>query len=228
MPQYKVHELICRADINVRYSQFLAEYLPRDSYGFADREGFLSMLQQNAFFNAVNMSHTLLATRYKENELRIRPFLEKKIKDEQEYGFKNSTEELEKGMHILLSWMEETYPNFHNDNEMMLSIQNESDILTEIRRYRRNSYSLDVLSQIEKEFSLNGFNKIRNSVTAHSNRSSPQPGQMLPIEITLISKLCNIVKRMYIEGYFWFDYVPSNHYEYILEEHKKAFGLKKT
>src|SRR6266498_1864593 len=91
-------------------------------------------------------------------------------------------------------------------------IQDTTDILTEVRKFRRKNFGISRLSEIEKEYKLAKFDVIRNNVSAHSNRTSVQTGNFLPIREDLIDNLCTITKALVIESHFWLDYAPENHY----------------
>ena len=219
MDTHKLQDIISLADINARYAALIGSSFPNPtSNHYDDKDKFFALQQQNAFFRAVNLTHSLLATKYQNTELRIKPRLERRILGENGIQFKHSTVDLEVGYSKLNDWLAEAYPTFQGHDEVMLSLYDGTDILDEIRVYARRMYGLLVLGAIENDYKSYNFESIRHNVSAHTNVGIASPGILLPIREDLIFNLCKITKTLAIQRHFWLDYVPLNNYEFIMQE----------
>jgi len=82
-----------------------------------------------------------------------------------------------------------------------------SDILADIRKKKRQS-GLANLEVLKTEFKNKNFHKIRHQSVAHKNKLLKEPAGSVDLYLNnkVISGLGEIIKKLCIQSYFWFDY----------------------
>jgi Txe/YoeB family toxin of Txe-Axe toxin-antitoxin module len=177
---------------------------------------FLKLSANNSFFESIEILHTLIYSKDK-NELRIEPAIKDIIEKDELSDVKINSEVVDK----FLKFIEAQYPNpnynqFNFDKKMNLPI---GDIIAEIKKAKIILNGIDDFELLKSKFESYGFHKIRHQSAAHKNKLLPNPAGAanLTIKTDLIDKLGEIIKIIRIDCYIWFDYGLTNPYGCVIE-----------
>ena len=202
----EVQKLIYLADTNFLVCKKIYETLPKDRI---KANKFLLLSANNAFNEAIEILHTLLYSTKKE-ELTIKPLLGEIINKEKSTTFSIEDNKVNQFFKKIV----EDYPYLDYYSYTFLSINDNrliGDILADMRKKKRR-LGLTDLENIKKDFEKDNFHRIRHQSAAHKSQylDNPAGATDLYLKNDYIEKLGNIVKKLRIYSYFWFNYELRN------------------
>jgi len=214
--------LIYLSEINLEVCKQIQKFVMVENRGVVtQRISFLVLVSSNAFFSTVGTLHTLLCST-KQNDIRLKPLLEEKIKNEHDiiYG----TEEKEKA-DKLYNILFQDYPNINYSKYGFLEQGKKlGDQLSSLRKIKRREGILQLMKDAKKTFEENGFHKIRHHIIGHKNIYLKQVGgaEHYLIKEKYIEELDKTIKAMMLIVNFGFDYSLENPKKGVL------IGLKRS
>ncbi|MDD3006688.1 MAG: hypothetical protein PHX30_03855 [Candidatus Pacebacteria bacterium] len=221
----KIVKLVYLADINFLVCEKIYSKLPENELLGYD---FSILSANNSFYASIEILHTLICSK-KQEELTIKPILEKIIEKE-----KASIPEIKEDLvQAFMDFLEKNYPTpdyykfdfgTEEDNSYI------GDKMADIRKKKRSLSGLTDLKELKKHFEGQNFHKIRHQSVAHKNKLLKEPGGVanLKLERDWIAKLGQIIKILRIDCYIWFDYELSNPCVSALESLDKLFIAEKN
>lgn len=227
IPEWKylseVQKLIYLADTNFLVCKTIYDSLPDDRI---KANKFLLLSANNAFNEAIEILHTLLCSTKKE-ELIIKPLLEAIVLKEESISISVPDEKVSQ----FYSRITEDYPDPDYYSYDFLSESDDrliGDILADIRKKKRTEGVID-LEDLKTEFEKNNFHKIRHQSATHKNihLDNPSGSTELYVKDELLNKLGELIKKLRINSYFWFDYELRNPYFQAINDLEKLITLSK-
>lgn len=223
IPQWKyingVVNLIYLAEINLLLSKKIYDYI--NNKIIISTSNFFLLTANNAFFESVNILHTLLCPITKQ-ELTIQPLLKDIIDSEKGYVSKIAEEKVS----MYLKKLKQDYPNQNYLDYTFLSKGDSrpiGDIIAEIGKKKRIEDGMADLEKMKEAFEKSDFHKIRHQNSAHKNKHllSPAGTVNLFINKKFLDELSIIVKDLKICSNFWFKRSLDNPFQNVLDSLEK-------
>ena len=203
----KIVKLVYLADINFLVCDKIYRKLPENKLLGYD---FSILSANNSFYASIEILHTLICSK-KQEELTIKPILEKIIEKE-----KTSIPEIKENVvEAFLAFLEKNYPNPNYYEFDFGTGENNpyiGDNMADIRKKKRSISGLTDLGELKIHFEEQNFHKIRHQSVAHKNKLLKEPGGAanFRLEKDWIDKLGQIIKTLRIDCYIWFGCELSN------------------
>lgn len=150
--------------------------------------------------------HTLVASDQSQ-DLKLEPLLVELIGDNSEIT--ESPEDIAK----FETEFKKAYPYLRVDPDALPQDERLlGDALKSIKRSKLVMSGLDDLRKIKAAFEAAGFHKVRHQTVAHKNPALRYPDGSIDMLVIpeLLEKLCDVIKELRIQAYFWFEYAPEN------------------
>jgi len=201
-------KLINLSEINFEICKEIQNIFKRTCFQKNGQNRFLILTSNNAFNCSVETLHTLLCSA-KKNDIRLRPLLEEKIRNESRIvDFKtNDIEEANQ----LYDFLMRDYPDPNCDNYdflKLLEAEKIGDKLALLRKIKRQADILKILDGIKKDFETGNFHKVRHLSIAHKviNLKEPSGAEDFLLKEDYMNNLSKIIRRIKMIICFGFDY----------------------